>query len=77
MNIANSLVQTLVPDKLRGRVMGVYTLTFFGLLPVGSLLMGMLAEHFGEAEAILICSVVTLIIALMIYFFAPAIKKLK
>ena len=77
MNIANSLVQTLVPDGLRGRVMGIYTLTFFGLLPVGSLLMGILAEHFGEAEAILICSIVTLITALLIYFFAPAIRKLK
>lgn len=77
MNIANSLVQMLVPDKLRGRVMGVYTLTFFGLLPVGSLLMGILAEQFGEAEAILICSVVTLIIALLIFFLAPAIKRLK
>ncbi|HWA06201.1 MAG TPA: MFS transporter [Ignavibacteria bacterium] len=77
MNTANSLVQTLVPDRLRGRVMGVYTLTFFGLLPVGSLLMGILAEHLGEAEAILICSVVTLIIALSIFFLAPDIKKLK
>jgi MFS family permease len=77
MNIANSLVQTLVPDHLRGRVMGVYTLTFFGLLPVGALLMGMLAEHLGEAEAILICSVITLVIALLIFILAPAIKKLK
>lgn len=77
MNIANSLVQTLVPDALRGRVMGVYTLTFFGLLPIGALLMGTLAEHLGEAEAILICSVITLTIALSIFFFAPSIKKLK
>ncbi|MFZ2494928.1 MAG: MFS transporter, partial [Candidatus Saccharimonadales bacterium] len=77
MNIANSLVQTLVPDHLRGRVMGIYTLTFFGLLPIGSLLIGTLAENFGESEAILICSIITLIIALLIFFMAPAIKKLK
>ncbi len=77
MNIANSLVQTLVPDKLRGRVMGVYTLTFFGLFPLGALLMGILAEHFGEAETILICALVTLSVSLMIFFFAPAIKKLE
>ncbi len=77
MNIANSLVQTLVPDNLRGRVMGVYTLTFFGLLPIGALLMGTLAEHLGEAESILICSIITLSVALSIFFFAPSIKRLK
>ncbi len=77
MNIANSLVQTLVPDNLRGRVMGIYTLTFFGLLPIGSLLMGTLAEHFGESEAILVSSVVTFVIAVLIFLLAPSIKKLK
>lgn len=76
MNIANSLVQTLVKDDLRGRVMGVYTLTFFGLFPVGALIMGTLAEHFGEAEAILFSSLVTLTIALLIFFLAPSVKKL-
>ncbi|MCC6866829.1 MAG: MFS transporter [Ignavibacteria bacterium] len=77
MNIANALVQSLVPDKLRGRVMAVYTLTFFGFLPIGALVMGMLAEKFGEAEAILLCSLVTLSISLYIYFFIPTIKRLK
>jgi MFS family permease len=77
MNIANSLVQTLAPDNLRGRVMGVYTLTFFGLIPIGSLLMGTMAEHLGEAETILICSIVTLTVSLIVFFFVPSIKKLK
>jgi MFS family permease len=40
---ANTLVQTLVPDELRGRVMGVYTLVFLGSTPIGSLLAGLLA----------------------------------
>src|SRR5205823_11763549 len=43
---ANTLVQTLVPDELRGRVMGVYTLVFLGSAPIGSLLAGMVAGHF-------------------------------
>lgn len=77
MNTANSLVQTLVPDKLRGRVMGVYTLTFFGLFPLGALLMGVLAEHFGEAETILICALVTLTVSLLIFLFVPPIRKLE
>jgi MFS family permease len=77
MNIANALVQTLVPDNLRGRVMGVYTFTFFGFMPLGSLLMGTLAEHLGEPEAILICSTVTFLVAILILIFVPAIRKLK
>ena len=39
-NLANSLVQSLTPDHVRGRVMGVYMLTFFGFMPVGALLVG-------------------------------------
>ena len=77
MNIANALVQNIVPDNLRGRVMGVYTFTFFGFLPIGALLMGTLAQHLGEPEAILLCSTVTLSISLLIFFFAPAIRRLK
>jgi MFS family permease len=77
MNIANSLVQTLVPDNLRGRVMGVYTFTFFGFLPIGALIMGTLAEHLGEAEAILICSMITLTVSIGIFIFVPAIRRLE
>lgn len=77
MNIANSLVQTLVPDRLRGRIMSVYSLTFFGLLPIGSLLMGSLAENLGEAEAILISSLITLIISLLIFLLVPSLRKIK
>lgn len=51
-NLMNALVQTLVPDELRGRVMSLYTLTFFGLMPLGALLAGTLAEHLGEPLAI-------------------------
>ena len=36
-NLSNSLVQTHVEDSLRGRVMGIYTMFFFGLMPIGSL----------------------------------------
>ncbi|MCB0230643.1 MAG: MFS transporter, partial [Anaerolineae bacterium] len=42
-NTSNSMVQTMVPDELRGRVMGVYTLMFFGGMPLGSLLIGSMA----------------------------------
>ncbi len=42
-NNSQAIVQSLVPDNLRGRVMGVYTLIFFGSMPIGSLLAGSVA----------------------------------
>ncbi len=41
---ANSLVQSLVPDALRGRVMSVYVVMFLGLTPIGSLIAGTAAR---------------------------------
>jgi len=41
---ANTSVQTRVPDELRGRVMGIYSLAFLGLTPFGSLLAGAIAR---------------------------------
>ncbi|RPI14439.1 MAG: MFS transporter [Ignavibacteriae bacterium] len=75
-NIANALIQTLVTDDLRGRVMGVYTFTFFGFMPIGSLIMGTLAEHFGEPTAVITGAIVTLSVAISIFIFMPSIRKL-
>ena len=47
-NLCNSLVQALTPDAVRGRVMGLYTLVFFGLMPLGALWAGIVAEYLGE-----------------------------
>ncbi len=47
----NTLVQTIVPDELRGRVMGVYSFMFIGLTPLGSLFYAALARGVGPAGA--------------------------
>jgi MFS family permease len=74
-NLANATVQTLVDDNLRGRVMGVYTFTFFGLMPIGALIMGWLAENFSEPGAIVIGTAVTFTAALTIYLTVPKLRK--
>lgn len=48
----NTLLQTLVPDELRGRVMSLFTLVFMGLMPFGSLLAGSVAQRFGAPAAL-------------------------
>ena len=43
----NTLIQAMVPDQLRGRVMSLYSMMFLGMSPLGSLLAGALADHIG------------------------------
>ena len=57
---ANSLLQFLVPDHLRGRVMAIYVSLFLGLMRLGSLLVGMLAEASSAATALVITSALSL-----------------
>ena len=51
MTGCNTTVQITVPDDLRGRIMGLYALVFAGMTPIGSLMMGTIAEHWGVARA--------------------------
>jgi MFS family permease len=47
MASSNTLIQSMVPDELRGRVMSVYSMMFMGMAPVGALLAGALAGRLG------------------------------
>jgi len=47
MASSNTLVQSMVPDNLRGRVMAVYSMMFMGMAPLGAMLAGTLAERIG------------------------------
>jgi MFS family permease len=51
---SNTVIQTLVPEKMRGRVMSYYTVAFVGMAPFGSLLAGGLAHWFGAPRAVMI-----------------------
>jgi MFS family permease len=77
LNVANGLVQTLVPDALRGRVMGVYAFIFFGLLPLGALWAGTLAEHIGEPRTVIVGSVACLGFAALAWALVPKLRALE
>ncbi|PYP35195.1 MAG: MFS transporter [Gemmatimonadetes bacterium] len=49
--LANTLLQTLVPDDLRGRVMAFYAFVFVGMAPLGAFQAGLVAEHAGAPFA--------------------------
>jgi MFS family permease len=47
MASTNTLIQTMVPDRLRGRVMAVHTMTFMGMMSLGSIIAGSVADKLG------------------------------
>jgi MFS family permease len=47
MAATNTLIQMMIPDALRGRVMSVYSMMFMGMAPMGALVAGTLAHHLG------------------------------
>ncbi len=54
MASANTIVQTIVKEELRGRVMAFYTMAFLGTAPIGSILAGTIAERIGATHTILL-----------------------
>ncbi len=54
MASSNTLIQVMVPDALRGRVMAVYSMMFMGMAPIGALLGGALAERLGAQMTVAI-----------------------
>jgi MFS family permease len=74
-NLCNALVQTHSPEALRGRVMSVYTLTFFGLMPLGALAMGLAAERIGQPAAILTAAVVMLGASTALAVLMPHLRR--
>jgi MFS family permease len=77
LNVANALVQSLVPEMLRGRVMRIYSMVFFGTLPIGSVLIGWLAEAAGEQMAILINAALALLTAVLVWLLMPRMRRLE
>src|SRR4051812_6389530 len=52
MAASNTLIQSMVPNALRGRVMAVYSMMFMGMAPIGALLAGALADWIGATKTV-------------------------
>jgi len=57
MVASNTILQTLVDEKMRGRVMSYYTMAFVGMAPFGSLLAGALAHAIGAQRTVMVSGV--------------------
>ena len=72
----NTLLQTRVDDRLRGRVMGLYTLTFLGFAPFGNLAVGALSEHIGLSYSISFFALLSLLLSAYVLRRHPQIPTL-
>jgi MFS family permease len=68
MAATNTTVQNRVPDELRSRVMAVYATMFMGVQPIGSLIAGGVAKHFGAPRTLAAFGVIVLIASLVFVF---------
>ena len=74
--LTNTLIQTISPDELRGRVMSTYTWALGGFYPLGSLLMGYLGDQIGAPKAAIISGVGSILLILFNISVFPSIQKL-
>jgi len=73
--LINIILQTKVPNEFMGRVMGVYMLTFFGILPFGNLIAGALAAALGISFTIMLSGIICGLFFAIINIIYPEIRN--
>jgi MFS family permease len=74
MGASNTLIQSMVPDHLRGRVMSVYSMTIIGMAPFGGLLAGLVADRVGAPITVAIGGLICLLAAAIFWSQLPEIR---
>jgi MFS family permease len=74
MASSNTLIQSMVPDRLRGRVMAVYSMMFVGMAPFGALLSGLIANVAGAPTTVAIGGAVCIAGAIVFRWHLPGIR---
>jgi MFS family permease len=70
----NTVLQSIVPDELRGRVASLYVMSFLGMSPLGALAAGWAAEHVGAPATLAVCGGIALLAAVLYARQLPAIR---
>ena len=70
--ISNTLIQTTVAPAMRGRVLSYYAMAFFGMQPLGGLLVGTISHYIGAPQTLFWQGITTLIIAVL---FLPFLRR--
>jgi MFS family permease len=75
LTTSNTILQTLVDEKMRGRVMSYYTMAFVGMAPFGSLMAGALAHVIGAPLTVIVSGVACILGGLVFWTRLPAIRR--
>ena len=76
MASTNTVLQTLVDDDKRGRVMSFYTMSFMGMVPLGSLLAGSLAQFIGAQLMVILGGTCCIVGSVVFLRRLPALREL-
>ncbi|SHE64391.1 MFS transporter [Pedobacter caeni] len=77
ITISNTLIQTTVDPAMRGRVISFYAMAFFGMQPLGGLLIGTMSQLIGTPDTVLIQGIITLLIGLLLFRFLRKARQRK
>jgi len=75
LTASNTILQTLVDERMRGRVMSYYTMAFVGMAPFGSLLSGALAHAIGAPRTIIVSGIACIFGGMWFWSRLAAIRK--
>jgi MFS family permease len=75
MAASNTLLQTMVPDRMRGRVMSFFSMSLMGMAPFGSLLSGALATRLGAPRTVAFGGMLCLVAALLFWMRLPSLSR--
>jgi len=73
----NSLLQTVVPDEVRGRVLGWHSMAYLGFSPIGSLLIGLVADVWNTPAALAVSAALPLVLTIILFFKLPWLRQLQ
>jgi MFS family permease len=75
MAASNTILQTILEEEKRGRVMAFYAMAFAGMSPFGSLLAGAMAARLGAPNTLVICGTLCAFSALLFARELPRMRK--
>lgn len=74
--ITNTLLQKLVTDQMRGRVMSMFILSFMGTMPIGNIVAGAVSNQFGPQPTLAVGGLVVTIFATVVTIFSRRLREL-
>ena len=74
--LINTLLQKLVTDEMRGRVMSMFILSFMGTMPLGNIIAGAVSSHFGPPRTLAVGGLVVTVFAASVAFFNKRLREL-